>query len=117
MKDYLNPGEEFFIALNREFEFLRIDYGYQGNQFTLNSRDERIVSYYNHVIKRKITIVEQISDGGNLYMFIEIKSVLGLWKKKYLKDYTGRDIQINSLAHLTRIIKSNTSIMNDIIGR
>lgn len=112
MIENLTYSEEFFINVHRSFEFLRIENGYIGDEFVLNSREERWISYRSYLRKKKITIIERDGDEG-LDFFIETKTWLG-WNRKTLNDYFDNEVNVQSIKRLVEIIKENKVLMKDL---
>ena len=100
MKNYLTPGEKFFLSVHSNFEFLRLK-GYEGSSFSLGGR-EFWVSFYNHLKNKKITIVQ--TECGLLEFYIETKSWSG-WRRKNGRNYFEQEKSIENVSHLVELIK------------
>lgn len=114
MIDNLTNSEEFFIHVHRGFEFLRIENGYIGNEFVLNAREERWITFYSPSTKNKITIIER--ESGYLDFYVETKNLIG-WRSKTLKDYFENDVKVQSIRRLVELIKGNKRLMRDLTNR
>ena len=85
----LTIGEEFFINVSRNFDFLR-QYNYDGNKFCCIGR-EIWVSFQNRQIQREVTVI--MEEPFVLNVYFERKKLLTLSQssiKFSLKDYYGQ---------------------------
>ena len=102
-----NPtdGEYFFLRVHHYFEFLRLE-GYKGNEFRLDGRGEKFVTFYHPVKKKFITITEK-SD-GSLDFLIQSKGFLS--KPKSYIEHTG--IKITGIEQLSQVVRKNADFQN-----
>lgn len=112
MIENLTYSEEFFINVHRSFEFLRVGYGYIGDEFVLNAKEDRWICYRSYQKNKKITILESHEKNG-LDFFIETKTWLG-WNRKTLNDYFDKEVNVQSIKRLVEIIKQNEVLMKDL---
>ncbi len=113
MRDNLTSGENFFFLVNYYFEFLTLK-GYEGSSFNIRNRDEYWVTFYSHLKKKKVTIVEY-RDSGVLDFYVDDNRIFR-WKRRYLKDYLGINIKIQNISHLAKLIKDNKTLYDDLTG-